>query len=37
MTVTQMNIKSKTHYFYNELINIKFKFVKIRQKNISGS
>ena len=23
MAVTQMDIKSKTHYFYNDLINIK--------------
>ena len=39
VTTKQINIKNKTHYFCNDLTNIKDfdpKLLKIRQKNING-
>ena len=39
MTTKQLNIKNKTYYFYNDLINIKnfdAKNLKLDKKNING-
>ena len=39
MTTAQMNIKSKTYYFYNDLINIKDcdpKYLKLDKKTSMG-
>ena len=40
MAITQLNIKSKTYYFYNDLINIK-KFnnnkLKLDEKGVLGN
>ena len=40
MTVRQMNIKNRTFYFYNDLINITdfdARLLKLDKKNIPGS
>ena len=40
MTVRQMNIKNRTYYFYNDLINIKdfdARLLELDKKNINGS
>ena len=40
MAIRQLNIKSKTYYFYNDLINIKNfnnKKLKLDKKNILGN
>ena len=39
MTVRQMEIKNRTYYFHNDLINIKdfdSRLLKLDKKNISG-